>query len=57
LPLTKIEKLVGKERWQQLTQYVTQSPGSPQMAPMSDKRPVFQTASIDDFDDLTIDTK
>jgi hypothetical protein len=57
LPLTKIEKLVGKERWQQLAPYVTQSPGQPQMAPMSDKRPAYQTASIDDFDDLTIDTK
>jgi len=53
LPLTKIEKLVGKERWQQLVKYVKQNPGQAQMTPMSDKRPVFQTASIDDFDDLT----
>lgn len=49
LPITKLEKIVGKARWSRLTPYITQAPGQPQLAPMSDKREKYQTALDSEF--------
>jgi hypothetical protein len=50
IPLTQIEKLVGKERWKHLVAFVKQNPGQPQMAPASDKRPQYQPCLVEEFD-------
>lgn len=49
-PLTALEKLVGKERWKQFLPFITQNPGQPQMAPMTDKRPELNSKIADEFD-------
>jgi hypothetical protein len=49
-PLTELEKMVGKERWKQFLPFITQKPGQPQMAPMSDKRPELNSKIADEFD-------
>lgn len=50
LPLTALEKLVGKERWKQFLPFITQAPGQPQLAPATDKRPALHSKIADEFD-------
>jgi hypothetical protein len=56
---TSVEKLVkagvlDPQRWYELSLLITQSEGSPSVAPLSDKRPALVTsAAVSDFDDVT----
>lgn len=57
---TTVEKLfkegvVGPRQWPKLQPLITQSKGSPSVAPASDKRPAIEvtSASASDFDDVT----
>ena len=56
---TSAEKLVKAneltvEQWAQVSELITQSEGSPSVAPLSDKRPALVTsAAVSDFDDVT----
>ena len=56
---TSIEKLakegsIGPRQWTKIQGLITQSEGTPSVAPISDKRPVLVTsAAVSDFDDVT----
>lgn len=56
---TSLEKLykageIGPRQWTKIAELITQSEGSPSVAPVSDKRPALVTsASASDFDDVT----
>jgi len=56
---TSLEKLskageIGPRQWIKIAELITQSEGSPSVAPVSDKRPALVTsASASDFDDVT----
>lgn len=53
IPLTKIEKLVPKEKWPLFEVLITQPDGQPVAVPESDKRPEYTTATEEDFDAFT----
>jgi hypothetical protein len=49
-------KVIGPRQWPKLAGYITQSEGSPSVAPESDKRPALViTPPADDFEDVTND--
>jgi hypothetical protein len=56
---TSLEKLakageIGPRQWPKIAELITQSEGSPSVAPVSDKRPALVTsATASDFDDVT----
>ena len=56
---TSLEKLaktkeVGPRQWVKIQELITQSEGSPSVAPLSDKRPALVTSAVvSDFDDVT----
>jgi hypothetical protein len=42
----KLEKVVGKEKMQKFAEIIEQAPGSPTIAPASDKRKKIETVDI-----------
>lgn len=50
IPLTKIEKLVPKDRWKLFEVLIEQTPGQTQAAPESDSRPAYKPVEIGAFD-------
>lgn len=51
------ENVIGPRQWPKLQDMITQSKGSPSVAPVSDKRPALIVKPVtDDFSDVTEDT-